>query len=75
LLEVIDVVPEPGKPLTRYKYKTVYDKPQRGPITMVESVDGCLACSIGQKIFVHTFTTDNDLRATGFVDTQARFEN
>ena len=30
LLEVIDVVPEPGKPLTRHRFKTVYDKPQRG---------------------------------------------
>ena len=73
LLEVIDVVPEPGKPLTRYKYKTVYDKPQRGPITMVDAIDGCLICAIGQKIFIHAFT-ENDLRATGFVDTQAKFK-
>ena len=73
MLEVIDVVPEPGKPLTKYKYKTVYDKPQRGPISMIDSIDGCLTCSIGQKIFIHAFT-ENDLRATGFVDTQDRLQ-
>ena len=40
---------------------------------MIDSIDGCLACSIGQKIFIHAFT-ENDLRATGFVDTQDSLE-
>lgn len=69
LLEVTDVVPEPGKPLTRFKYKTVYDEPQRGPVTAVDSLDGSLVAAIGQKVFIHMFM-ENDLRATGFVDTQ-----
>ena len=69
LLEVIDVVPEPGKPLTRYKYKTVFDASQRGPVSAVDSLDGALIAAIGQKVFIHAFQDDN-LRATGFVDTQ-----
>ena len=39
---------------------------------MVDAVDGCLICAIGQKIFIHAFI-ENDLRATGFVDTQEWF--
>ena len=68
-MEVIDVVPEPGKPLTRYKYKTVYDASQRGPVSAVDSLDDALIAAIGQKVFIHAFQDDN-LRATGFVDTQ-----
>ena len=32
-------------------------------------MDGCLVAAIGQKVFIHDLA-ENDLRATGFVDTQ-----
>ena len=36
---------------------------------MVDSMDGCLTAAIGQKVFIHDLN-ENDIRATGFVDTQ-----
>ena len=36
---------------------------------MVDSMDGCLIAAIGQKVFIHDLN-ENDIRATGFVDTQ-----
>ena len=38
-------------------------------MTAVDSLDGALIAAIGQKVFIHAFQDDN-LRATGFVDTQ-----
>ena len=42
---------------------------KKGPVTCVDSMDGCLIAAIGQKVFIHDLA-ENDLRAVGFVDTQ-----
>jgi len=47
---VIDVVPEPGLPLTKNKFKVEYDKEQKGAISAIGGVQGFLVTAIGQKV-------------------------
>jgi cleavage and polyadenylation specificity factor subunit 1 len=69
IMDVLDVVPEPGRPLTKNKMKQVYGKEQKGPVTAIAAVRGFLVSAIGQKIYIWQLK-DGDLVGIAFIDTQ-----
>ena len=68
LFDLIEVVPEPDKPWTKYKLKEVYAKEQKGPVSAVTHTLGFLVTAVGQKVYLWQLVND-DLIGVAFIDT------
>ena len=68
LFDLIEVVPEPDKPWTKYKLKQVYAKEQKGPVSAITSTMGFLVSSVGQKVYLWQLK-DEDIVGVAFIDT------
>ena len=67
LMDIIDVVPEPGAPLTRYKLKVEHTKEHKGGVSAVAGIQGHLVSAIGQKIYISQMK-DGDMKVVAFID-------
>lgn len=68
IYDIIEVVPEPGKPMTKFKLKEVFKKEQKGPVSAISDVLGFLVTALGQKIYLWQLQ-DDDLSGVAFIDT------
>lgn len=68
LMEVIDIIPEPGKPETNHKLKEFTHEDLRGAVTSLCDVTGRFLIAQGQKIIVRDIK-DNTAVPVAFLDT------
>jgi cleavage and polyadenylation specificity factor subunit 1 len=68
--EVIEVVPEPGRPEASRRMKEVAKEGVRGAITALCEVSGCLLTTQGQKIIIRNIQEDNSVIPVAFLDVQ-----
>lgn len=68
--EVIEIVPEPGRPEASRRLKEVAKENVRGAVTAICEVSGCLLTTQGQKIIVRNIQEDNSVIPVAFLDVQ-----
>jgi cleavage and polyadenylation specificity factor subunit 1 len=48
--DVIDVVPEPGRPQTNHKLKPFFTSDEKTPVTALTDCNGYLLAAVGTKV-------------------------
>lgn len=71
ILDILDVVPEPGQPLTKNKFKTMINEVQKGAVTCIGAVSGFLiTCMVqregGNKVYIWNFENHEVLTGIAF---------
>lgn len=66
--EVIEVIPEPGKPETSRKLKLVISETGKGAVTSICEVAGDLLIAQEQKVIVRNIQEDNSISPVAFLD-------
>ncbi|KAK9462798.1 CPSF A subunit region-domain-containing protein [Lipomyces oligophaga] len=68
IFEIIEVVPEPGKPEHNHKIKLIVKEDVRGVVSTLCGVDGYLLSAQGQKVMVRGLREDNSFLPVAFMD-------
>lgn len=68
VFEVIEVVPEPGRPETNRKLKLLVREEVKGTVSSICGVNGYLLCAQGQKIMVRGLKEDLTVLPVAFMD-------
>ncbi|WPK24037.1 hypothetical protein PUMCH_001291 [Australozyma saopauloensis] len=67
ILEIIDIIPEPGKPETNHKFKEFTEEATKGAVTSICDVSGRFLVAQGQKMIVRDIK-DNTAVSVAFLD-------
>jgi cleavage and polyadenylation specificity factor subunit 1 len=70
VFDVIEVVPEPGKPETGHKLKKIAVIDAKGPVTALAHSQGYLFTGMGNKLIMRKFEDDTTLEGVAFFDLQ-----
>ncbi|ODQ63227.1 hypothetical protein NADFUDRAFT_84410 [Nadsonia fulvescens var. elongata DSM 6958] len=68
IYEIIEVVPEPGKPETNRKFKLIHRERVKGAVTTLCEVAGHLLVAQGPKVVVRNLQEDNSVSPVAFLD-------
>ena len=68
VFEVIEVVPEPGRPETNRKLKLIAREEVKGTVSALCGVNGYLLAAQGQKVMVRGLKEDQSLLPVAFMD-------
>lgn len=68
IFEIIDIIPEPGKPETNHKFKEYNTEDTKGAVTSICDVSGRFLVAQGQKIIVRD-VQDDGVVPVAFLDT------
>lgn len=68
ILDIIDIIPEPGRPETNHKFKEFTQEDTRGAVTSICEVSGRFLVAQGQKVIVRDIK-DNTAVSVAFLDT------
>lgn len=71
VFEIVEVVPEPGRPETNHKFKMLYQTEEKGlpgPVTQLCQVKQHVLAAVGNRLILHEFE-DDALNGIAFIDT------
>ncbi|CDK27431.1 unnamed protein product [Kuraishia capsulata CBS 1993] len=69
IFDIIDIVPEPGRPEAKNKIKQLFSETRKGATVTVSEVSGRILAVQGQRAFVWNLKNDNNVVPVAFVDT------